>query len=201
MTDMAKKNQTKPEVDNQDIKADDQFTAGCGGNDGGSQQGDNVAEGGTEQGDNSAEVSHALRQAEEWKDKYLRLQAEFDNYRKRTLKEKMELVALGGEDVISALLPVLDDMDRALDAMVKTEDIESVRTGIALVSKKLKDALSAKGLSEIEAVGNELDTDLHEAVAKIPADKKQRGRVVDVLQKGYKLKDKVVRHAKCVVGE
>lgn len=151
--------------------------------------------------DNSSEMNAAIREAAEWKDKYLRLSAEFDNYRKRTLREKIDLIALGGEEVITALLPVLDDIDRALAAMKETEDIASLRTGIELISDKLRGALGAKGLCEIEAIGNVLDTDFHDAVAKIAADKKQKGTVVDVVQKGYKLKDKVVRHAKCVIGE
>lgn len=151
--------------------------------------------------DNSAEMTAAIWEAEEWKDKYLRLSAEFDNYRKRTLREKLDLIATGGEAVITALLPVLDDIDRALAAMKETEDIVSVRTGIELISSKLRDTLGSKGLSEIEAVGYALDTDFHDAVAKIATDKKQKGKVVDVVQKGYKLNDKVVRHAKCVVGE
>lgn len=138
----------------------------------------------------------------EWKDKYMRLSAEFDNYRKRTLKEKMELVSYGGEDVIKALLPVMDDIDRAVDNMKKTEDIDSVRTGIELITHKLYEMIKQKGVEEIEAVGCELDTDLHEAVAKVPAeDCGQKGRIIDVVQKGYKLKDKVVRHSKVVVGE
>ncbi|MCD8172038.1 MAG: nucleotide exchange factor GrpE [Alistipes sp.] len=137
-----------------------------------------------------------------WKDKYMRLSAEFDNYRKRTLREKMELVDTGGAEVIKSLLPVLDDMDRALDSMQRTEDVESVRSGIELIHAKLVDTLRQKGLSEIKAVGEKLDTDYHEAVAKIPApDKNHKGCIVDVAQKGYTLKDKVVRHAKVVVGE
>ncbi|MCD8102887.1 MAG: nucleotide exchange factor GrpE [Alistipes sp.] len=137
-----------------------------------------------------------------WKDKYMRLSAEFDNYRKRTLREKMELVDTGGAEVIKSLLPVLDDMDRALDSMQRTEDVQSVRSGIELIHAKLVDTLRQKGLSEIKAVGEKLDTDYHEAVAKIPApDKKHKGCIVDVAQKGYTLKDKVVRHAKVVVGE
>ncbi len=137
-----------------------------------------------------------------WKDKYMRLSAEFDNYRKRTLREKMELVDTGGAEVIKSLLPVLDDMDRALDSMQRTEDVESVRSGIELIHAKLVDTLRQKGLSEIKAIGEKLDTDYHEAVAKIPApDKNHKGCIVDVAQKGYTLKDKVVRHAKVVVGE
>lgn len=197
---MVKKNHTQPDADNQAFTQDEGFTPGDGCPDCGGEPCANVAGDEPAGGDNSAEVS-AAREAGEWKDKYLRLQAEFDNYRKRTLKEKMDLVSFGGEDVIKVLLPVLDDTDRALEAMKKTDDIESVRTGIELVSRKLRDALTSKGLSEIEAVGSNLDTDLHEAVARFPCDKKQSGKVIDVVQKGYRLKDKVVRHAKCVVGE
>lgn len=138
----------------------------------------------------------------EWKDKYLRLSAEFDNYRKRTLKEKMDIIESGGEKVISSLLPVLDDMDRAIEAMNSAEDGEAIRQGVELIERKLKDTLRMHGLAEIDAAGKELDTDFHEAVAKIPAQKKsERGRIVDVVQKGYTLKDKVIRHAKVVVGE
>lgn len=141
-------------------------------------------------------------QAEEWKDKYMRLSAEFDNYRKRTLKEKMDLITSGGEDIIKAMLTVVDDMDRALAAMEVSSDTEAVKKGVELISQKLGDTLRSKGVSEIEALGKELDTDLHEAVAKIPAPEQQmKGRILDVVQKGYKLKDKVIRYAKVVVGE
>ena len=127
--------------------------------------------------------------------------AEFDNYRKRTDKEKKGLIALGGEDVIKSLLGVMDDIDRALVAMSQTDDIESVRKGIELIHQKLLDTLHGKGVQEIEAVGNEFDTDLHEAVAKLPVEDDKKGKIIDVVQKGYKLKDKVVRYAKVVVGE
>lgn len=136
-----------------------------------------------------------------WKDKYMRLSAEFDNYRKRTLREKMEIAAAGGEGVIKDILPVLDDIDRALDAMNKTEDVESVRMGIELIAHKLCDMLKVKGLKEIEAIGSELDTDFHEAVARFPAEPENKGKIIDVVQKGYQLKDKVIRHSKVVVGE
>lgn len=161
----------------------------------------NVSEDDDTQTDKEAEVAGADKAAREWQDKYLRLSAEFDNYRKRTLKEKMEIAAAGGEEVIKAMLPVLDDLDRAMDAMKKTEDIESVRSGIELISQKLRDMLKAKGLKEIEAVGLMLDTDFHEAVAKFPGEPENKGKVIDVAQKGYQLKDKVIRHAKVVVGE
>lgn len=160
--------------------------------------------------DNVAETGAAVRsdaekmaeEAAQWRDKYVRLSAEFDNYRKRTLKEKMELVSSAGEDVIKSLLPVMDDLERALAATEKVTDVEAVREGVVLISNKLRDTLRGKGLVEIDAFGQELDTDFHEAVAKIPASEEtQKGKIVDVVQKGYKLHDKVIRHSKVVVGE
>jgi len=159
---------------------------------------DNVAEECVTEAD---KTSAANVEAEEWKDKYLRLSAEFDNYRKRTLREKMELIESGGEDVIKSMLAVMDDFDRALSAMQSASDVASVREGVELISQKMRDALKAKGVSEIEAVGEALDTDLHEAVAKFPAGEEQKGKIIDVVQKGYKLKEKVIRYAKVVVGE
>lgn len=160
---------------------------------------DNMSE---ENSDEDAKSSDMADEASEWKDKYLRLVAEFDNYRKRTLREKMDLIASGGEDVIKSLLAIMDDIDRALDAMTKSDDIEAIRQGIVLIHQKLIDTLHAKGVEEISAIGQELDTDLHEAVAKFPvAEEEKKGKVIDVVQKGYKLKDKVVRFAKVVVGE
>lgn len=165
----------------------------------GSAGGDKVAEKETGVADPAEKLS---AEAAQWREKYVRLSAEFDNYRKRTLKEKMDLVATAGEEVIKALLPVVDDLERALDAMENASDVESVKEGVMLISNKLRDTLRARGMAEIEALGKELDTDFHEAVAKIPApDKKQEGRIVDVVQKGYKLNDKVIRHCKVVVGE
>lgn len=148
--------------------------------------------------DKTADLEHEVA---EWKDKYLRLQAEFDNYRKRTLREKMELVERGGADVIKAMLPIADDMDRALDAMAKSDDMEALRAGVTLIAQKFHDALKACGVSEIEAKGLELDTDHHEAVARFQAGEEQRGKIIDVVQKGYKLRDRVLRFAKVVVGE
>ena len=159
---------------------------------------DKVAEEGVADAD---KVAPQNNEAEEWKDKYLRLSAEFDNYRKRTLREKMELIESGGEDVIKLMLGVMDDFDRALNAMQSATDVASVREGVELISQKMRDALKTKGVSEIEAVGEVLDTDLHEAVAKFPAGDDKKGKVIDVVQKGYKLKDKVIRYAKVVVGE
>ena len=173
------------------------------------QTADNMSEDDAPETDTSAETdgaqsagAGALSDVErQWQDKYLRLVAEFDNYRKRTDKEKKGLIALGGEDVIKSLLGVMDDIDRALVAMSQTDDIESVRKGIELIHQKLLDTLHGKGVQEIEAVGNEFDTDLHEAVAKLPVEDDKKGKIIDVVQKGYKLKDKVVRYAKVVVGE
>lgn len=148
-----------------------------------------------------AECDKTTSEAEEWKDKYLRLSAEFDNYRKRTLREKMELIESGGEDVIKSMLAVVDDFDRAMAAMQTATDVASVREGVELIRMKMNDALKGRGVAEIEAVGLPLDTDLHEAVAKFPAGDDKKGLIIDVVQKGYKLKDKVIRYAKVVVGE
>ncbi|MBE6209534.1 MAG: nucleotide exchange factor GrpE [Rikenellaceae bacterium] len=156
------------------------------------------------EGEGSAQdaVTLALAEAAGWKDKYIRLQAEFDNYRKRTLKEKMDLVASGGEDVIKSLLGVMDDLDRALNAVRTASDVDALRAGVEMIDSKFREVLRNKGVEEIEAVGKEFDVDVHEAVAKIPApDADSKGKIVDVVQKGYKLKDKVVRYAKVVVGE
>jgi molecular chaperone GrpE len=136
----------------------------------------------------------------DWKDKYMRLSAEFDNFRKRTLKEKMDLLAFGGEDVIVAILPVLDDFERAIEAMDRSDNIESARQGMHLIHQKLVDTLQKKGVACIESNGADFDTDLHEAVTKFPSED-QKGKVIDTVQKGYKLKDKVIRFCKVVVGE
>ena len=143
----------------------------------------------------------AENEAAEWRDKYLRLQAEFDNYRKRTLKEKMSLVESGGENVIKALLPVVDDVDRALAAMEKSDDVEALRGGVRLIAQKFNEVMRQQGVSEIEAVGKEFDVDHHEAVARFPIEGKSSGEIIDVVQKGYKLGEKVIRYAKVVVAE
>ena len=138
----------------------------------------------------------------ESRDKYLRLSAEFDNYRKRTLKEKMELTKSAGESILNNILPVMDDFDRALQLMESASDCVSMKEGIDLIYIKFQEFLKANGIKEIEAINKEFDTDLHEAITKIPApDKKLKGKVVDVIQKGYYLNDKVIRYSKVVVGE
>lgn len=137
----------------------------------------------------------------EWRDKFLRLQAEFDNYRKRTLREKMELIQTGGQEVLKVMLPVRDDVQRALAAMAESDDCEALRRGVELISQKFTEALRLKNVTEIEAQGADFNADLHEAVAKVAADEEKRGKVIDVVQPGYMLGDKVLRFAKVVVGE
>ena len=141
------------------------------------------------------------KEAAEWRDKYIRLQAEFDNFRKRTLREKMDLVQSGGADVLKTMLSVLDDVYRAVEASEKSEDINALREGEKLVAQKFGDALRQKGVTEIEAQDKEFDADLHEAVARFAAGEDKRGKVIDVVQRGYMLGEKVLRYAKVVVGE
>ena len=150
----------------------------------------------------SDEAARAVEAAvAEWKDKFLRLQAEFDNYRKRTLKEKMELVQTGGRDVLLAMLPVRDDVQRAMAAMEKSDDLEALRQGVRLISQKFTEALRQKGVTEMELKEKEFDADIAEAVAKFAAGEQMKGKVIDVVQTGYMLGDKVLRFAKVVVGE
>ncbi len=135
-------------------------------------------------------------------DKHLRLQAEFDNYRKRTLKEKAELIRFGGENVLTSILPVLDDMDRAMESMKELEDEYPAKKGILLIVNKFKEFLKQNNVQEIDAMHQEFDCDYHEAVTKIPAESEElKGKNVDVIQKGYTLNGKVIRFAKVVVGE
>jgi len=144
----------------------------------------------------------AQAEIEELKDKYLRSVAEFDNYRKRTLKEKAELILNGGEKAVSAILPVIDDMERAIDNGAKTDDPAVLREGMELIYHKFMKALEGLGVKRIETDGADFNTDLHEAVAMVPGmgdDKK--GKVIDCLQTGYQLNDKVIRHAKVAVGQ
>ena len=147
-----------------------------------------------------AEVS-AEELVEQWKDKYLRLQAEFDNYRKRTLREKMDLVQTGGRDVLLAMLPVRDDVQRARAAMEKSDDVEALRSGVLLISQKFTEALRQKGVTEIEVKDKDFDAEYCEAVARFAAGEEKKGKVIDVVQTGYMLGERVLRFAKVVVGE
>jgi len=147
------------------------------------------------------ELTKLAEEVAEWKDKYVRLQAEFDNYRKRTLREKMELVETGGKDVLLAMLPVKDDVERAVAAMMKTEDVESVRQGVQLIAQKFTEALKQRGVTQIEVVGQPFDEEVAEAVARFAAGEEQKGLVIDCVQTGYRLGERVLRFAKVVVGE
>lgn len=142
------------------------------------------------------------RQLEELNDKHMRLIAEYDNFRKRTLREKMELSKNAGENLLVNLLPVLDDFERAMQHIDSAKDLEAVKEGIDLIYNKFQEYLKQQGVSEIETEDQEFDSEIHEAVTKIPApDEDKKGKIVDCVQKGYKLNDKVIRYPKVVVGE
>ena len=147
-------------------------------------------------------IEELRNQLNETNDKYMRLSAEFDNYRKRTLKEKMELTKSAGEKILLNVLPVMDNFERALKSVDESNDIKGVKEGIHLIYTNFKDFMIQQGVKEIEAKNLAFDTDLHEAITKIPApSKKMKGKVVDCVEKGYFLNDKVIRFSKVVVGE
>jgi molecular chaperone GrpE len=138
----------------------------------------------------------------ELKDKHIRLQAEFDNYRKRTLKERMDLLKTAGESLLVNILPVIDDFDRAIQTLDLIEQENTVKDGVKLIFNKFQDFLKQNGVKEIEAKDQIFDTDLHEAITTFPAPSEEmKGKIIDVVQKGYYLNDKVIRHAKVVIGE
>ena len=148
------------------------------------------------------ELEKAQEALEEQKDKYLRLSAEFDNYRKRTMKEKAELILNGGEKSISSILPVIDDFERAIKTMETAKDVKAVKEGVELIYNKFMAVMAQNGVKVIETKDQPLDTDYHEAIAVIPApSEEQKGKILDCVQTGYTLNDKVIRHAKVVVGE
>lgn len=147
------------------------------------------------------EVRAVEEKLAEMQDRYLRLSAEFDNYRKRTLREKMDLTKYAEEDVLSKIIPFMDDFDRAMQH-IDTADGDAMRNGLNLIYSKFSDFLSQNGIKEMEALNSDFNVDLHDAVAKVPVeDESKKGKVVDVVLKGYYLKDRVLRHAKVVVGE
>ena len=165
-----------------------------------------------EQAENAAPMTHeeelekeletAKETIEEQKDKYLRLSAEFDNYRKRTMKEKAELILNGGEKSLSSILPVVDDFERAIKTMETATDVQAVKEGVELIYNKFMATLAQNGVKVIETKDQPLNTDYHEAIAVIPAPSEaQKGKILDCVQTGYTLNDKVLRHAKVVVGE
>ena len=146
--------------------------------------------------------SSSQQQIDELKDKYLRLFAEFENYKKRTVKDKLDLMRTAAQDTLSALLPVLDDFDRAKNAAEQNGNADSFNDGIGLIIKKLNTTLGQKGLKAMETNGEPFDAELHEAITEIPApNKKMKGHVIDTVEKGYYLSDKIIRHAKVVVGK
>ncbi len=148
------------------------------------------------------ELDEANEKVATLEDKYLRQVAEFDNYRKRTIKEKAELIKNGGERAIESILPVLDDFERAMANMSKNEGVAEIMTGIELIYNKFVGILKQNGLQKIETEGADFNTDFHEAIAMIPAPTEElKGKVLDCVQTGYTLNDKVIRHAKVAVGE
>ena len=148
------------------------------------------------------EIEELGNKLQDISDKYMRLSAEFDNYRKRTLKEKMELTKSAGEKILVNVLPVMDNFERALQSMDDAKDVEALKEGVQLIYSNFKDFISQNGVKEIEAVNQEFDTDIHEAITKIPAPSEElKGKVVDCVEKGYTLNEKVIRFSKVVVGE
>jgi molecular chaperone GrpE len=146
------------------------------------------------------DLGKAQQDAAEWKDKYMRLYAEFDNFRKRSMKEKAELLATASGELMKELLPIVDDFDRAVQANATVADIEVVREGFVLIHQKLYRKLESKGLKPIDAKGQPFDTDYHEAITQI-AMPEMAGKVVDEVEKGYTLHDKVIRYSKVVIGQ
>lgn len=147
-------------------------------------------------------LEKALEKIQELNDKYLRQVAEFDNYRKRVIKEKAELIKNGGEKVITAILPVLDDLERAEENMNKANDIDAVREGVKLIIDKFEKQLKHEGLEKIEAIGKDFDVDFHEAIAMVPGQPEEmKGKIIDCVTTGYKLNEKVIRHAKVAVAQ
>ncbi|MCX6274026.1 MAG: nucleotide exchange factor GrpE [Bacteroidetes bacterium] len=135
------------------------------------------------------------------KDKYLRLYSDFDNYKKRINRERVDLIMTAGQDVMTSILPMLDDMERAIKAMSEAKSIDAVKEGIQLVYHKMKTITEGKGLKPMNAVGTDFDADLHDAIANVPVtDEKQKGKVIEEIEKGYYLNEKVIRHAKVIVG-
>ena len=192
---------SKQTVDNEkDIKTEEGAQTAQGATEG-SAATDNMTEEAEATTDNVSVEPSLEEQIAVWRDKYMRLQAEFDNFRKRTLKEKMELVERGCEGAWKAVLPILDDMERAVAASKKSDDVESLRQGEELVMKKFESVLQTAGITAIECVGMPFNEEEQEAVARFAAGEDKRGLVIDCVQRGYKLGERVLRYAKVVVGE
>ena len=152
--------------------------------------------------DNNEEETEKLKsEVDEQKDKYLRLFAEFDNYKRRTAKERIELIQTAGKDVIVSLLDVLDDCDRAEKQMQSTDDVAPIKEGVQLVFNKLRTTLQQRGVKAMETINHEFDVEKHEAITEVPGTEDQKGKVIDEVIKGYYLNDKLIRFAKVVVGK
>ena len=148
-----------------------------------------------------SDLEKALAESADWKDKYVRLYAEFDNYKRRTSKERIDLLKTANEDLMSSLIPVMDDFDRALKNIPATEETKALREGVELIHNKFNKTLTQKGLTAMNAQGEVFDTELHEAITQIPAPTADlKGKVVDEVEKGYLLGEKVIRYAKVVIG-
>jgi len=150
----------------------------------------------------STRIAELSKKLTEVQDKYLRLSAEFDNYRKRTIREKIDLTKSAGESVLLSVLPVVDDFDRAMGSLKDSESCSAVKEGLQLIFSKLSDFLKQNGVREMEVLNNPFDSDMHEAITNIPVeDETMKGKIIEVVQKGYTLNDKVIRFPKVVVGE
>jgi molecular chaperone GrpE len=155
-----------------------------------------------EKQENSTEDNVEIKEQEDFKEKFIRLYSEYENYRKRTAKEKIDILTNASENVIKDLLPVVDDFERAIANNDKIEDVEAIKEGFGLIYNKFYKTLTLKGLKPMDSKETEFDLDLHEAITKIPAPKKElKGKVVDVVEKGFMINEKVIRFAKVVVGE
>ena len=197
----------KEKVYNEAVGGDEGFAAGdgypsCDGEPCANVTDESSADADTMAGDrNTPKAASEELPSRDWEAEIADLQAEFDNFRKRTLREKMELVQSGSAECVKNFLPLMDDLQRALEAIEKSNDLEALREGVKLIAQKFRETLKKQNVKEIEALGLELDTDHHEAVARFDAGKEKKGKIVDVVQPGYKMGDKVLRFAKVVVGE
>ena len=165
-----------------------------------------IAPGQSAQGENLSEDSRELdnlqKELQEQKEKYIRLYADFDNFKRRNAKERVELIQTAGREVIQSMLEVMDDCDRAEKQMQKSDDLKQIREGIQLVFTKFRNTLQSKGLKEMKSIGEEFNPDVHEAITEIPVpDENMKGKVVDEVEKGYMLNDKIIRFSKVVVGK
>ncbi|MEY2811600.1 MAG: hypothetical protein RLZZ390_451 [Bacteroidota bacterium] len=152
--------------------------------------------------ESASELDLLKKEVEEQKEKFIRLYADFDNFKRRNAKERVELIQTAGREVIQSLLEVMDDCDRAEKQMHKSDDVAQIREGIQLVFAKLRNTMQSKGVKEMKTIGEEFNADFHEAITEIPVtEEKMKGKVVDEVEKGYTLNDKIIRFAKVVVGK